>query len=176
MELSTDSIAIAISGLSLLTLFAMRVATSRVVVTVPGYEAACVVGSICLVAGLLLPIFKGRFATVCKFVCSIALAIQVTFISMVCLGAVSEGDEKEWSGLKVDSYTLGNRKNGSKAYLTVTIDGHKAFIHSVDVPVFALKEQYGPELQDSIKVDVTAQQVVPHFYVKPRATVTAPVQ
>ena len=57
------------------------------------------------------------------------------------------------------------------SYLVVSIDDQPVHIYKYDQSPETLTKRYGSNFNDSVTVDLTARQIVPHFYVKPKAKV-----
>ena len=165
-----------ISGMSALMLFVMGIVNTEVIITFPGGDLLILFAGILLLLGLFLPVFTGWFSAVCKWVCSIALVVCIVFSFVVLVGTFSH-EERTWESLEVVGYKLpgpAHKFLRSSSYLVVHIDGQRAFVESCDKPLNELADRYGKDFNDSILVDVTAKEVVPHVYVQPHATIIEP--
>lgn len=160
----------AISILSLVILVAMVFTTRQYIVTLPWFTYVALAGGICLFLGIFLYAYKGRFQTVGKYFFGFVVIVYAALIVTVYAGI---GSEREWNDLEVESYyirpTGGIRK--SPSYLAVTIDEQPVHIYKYDQSPETLAKRYGTDFNDSVTVDLTARQIVPHFYVKPKAKV-----
>ena len=161
----------AISILSLVMLVAMVFTMRQYIVTVPWFTYVGLVGGICLVLGMFLYAYKGRFQTFGKYFFGFVLIVYAALIVTVYAGI---GSEREWKDLEVVSYyihsTCGIRLKGP-SYLVVTIDDQSVHIFNYDQSPETLTKRYGSDFNDSVTVDLTARQIVPHFYVKPKAKI-----
>ena len=161
----------AISILSLVMLVAMVFTTRQYIVTVPWFTYVALAGGICLFLGIFLYAYKGRFQTVCKYFFGFVLIVYAALIVTVYAGI---GSEREWKDLEVESYyvhsTSGIKLKGP-SYLVVTIDDQSVHIFNYDQSPETLTKRYGSDFNDSVTVDLTARQIVPHFYVKPKAKI-----
>ena len=160
-----------ISILSLVILVAMIFTTRQYIVTVPWFTYVALAGGICLFLGIFLYAYKGRFQTFGKYFFGFVLIVYAALIVTVYAGI---GSEREWNDLEVESYyvhsTSGIKLKGP-SYLVVTIDDHPVHIYKYDQSPETLTKRYGSDFNDSVTVDLTARQIVPHFYVKPKAKV-----
>ena len=161
----------AISILSLAMLVAMVFTTRQYIVTVPWFTYVALAGGICLMLGIFLYAYKGRFQTVGKYFFGFVLIVYAALIVTVYAGI---GSEREWKDLEVVSYyihsTSGIRLKGP-SYLVVTIDDHPEHIYKYNKSPETLAKRYGTDFNDSVTVDLTTRQIVPHFYVKPHAKI-----
>ena len=161
----------AISVSSLVMLVAMVFTTRQYIVTVTWFTYVGLVGGICLVLGMFLYAYKGRFQTFGKYFFGFVVIVYAALIVTVYAGI---GSEREWKDLEVVSYyihsTGGIRLKGP-SYLVVTIDDQSVHIFNYDQSPETLARRYGTDFNDSVTVDLTARQIVPHFYVKPLAKV-----
>ena len=161
----------AISILSLVILVAMVFTTRQYIVTLPWFTYVGLAGGICLVLGIFLYAFKGRFQTFGKYFFGFVLIVYAALIVTVYAGI---GSEREWKDLEVESYyvhsTSGIKLKGP-SYLVVSIDDQPVHIYKYDQSPETLTKRYGSDFNDSVTVDLTARQIVPHFYVKPKAKV-----
>ena len=163
----------AISILSLAMLVAMVFTTRQYIVTVSWFTYVALAGGICLMLGIFLYAYKGRFQTVGKYFFGFVVIVYAALIVTVYAGI---GSEREWKDLEVESYyirsTGGYRyiRNGP-SYLAVTIDDHPVHIYKYDQSPETLTKRYGTDFNDSVTIDLTARQIVPHLYVKPNAKV-----
>lgn len=165
-----------ICGLSALMLFVMGIVNTEVIITFPGGDLLILFAGILLLLGLFLPVFTGWFSAVCRWVCSITLAVCIVFSLTVLVGVFSH-KERTWESLEVVGYKLPGHEHKflrRSSYLLVHIDGQRAFVEPYDKPLDELAERYGKDFNDSILVNVTAKEVVPHIYVKPHATIIEP--
>lgn len=161
----------AISILSLVILVAMFFTMRQYIVTVTWFTYVGLVGGICLVLGMFLYAYKGRFQTFGKYFFGFVLIVYAALIVTVYAGI---GSEREWNDLEVESYyvhSTGGIKPKSPSYLVVTIDDQPVHIYKYDQSPETLTKRYGSDFNDSVTVDLTARQIVPHFYVKPKAKV-----
>ena len=161
----------AISILSLVILVAMVFTTRQYIVTVPWFTYVALAGGICLFLGIFLYAYKGRFQTVGKYFFGFVVIVYAALIVTVYAGI---GSEREWKDLEVESYyvhsTSGIKLKGP-SYLVVTIDDQPEHIYKYNQSPETLAKRYGTDFNDSVTVDMTARQIVPHFYVKPKAKV-----
>jgi hypothetical protein len=161
----------AISILSLEMLVAMVFTTRQYIVTLPWFTYVALAGGICLFLGIFLYAYKGRFQTVGKYFFSFVVIVYAALIVTVYAGI---GTEREWKDLEVESYyvhsTSGIKLKGP-SYLVVTIDDQPEHIYKYNQSPETLAKRYGTDFNDSVTVDLTARQIVPHFYVKPKAKV-----
>ena len=161
----------AISILSLAMLVAMVFTTRQYIVTVTWFTYVGLVGGICLVLGMFLYAYKGRFQTFGKYFFGFVLIVYAALIVTVYAGI---GCEREWNDLEVVSYyihsTSGIRLKGP-SYLVVTIDDQSVHIFNYDQSPETLAKRYGSDFNDSVTVDLTARQIAPRFYVKPKAKI-----
>ena len=161
----------AISILSLVILVAMFFTMRQYIVTVPWFTYVGLVGGICLVLGMFLYAYKGRFQTFGKYFFGFVLIVYAALIVTVYAGI---GSEREWKDLEVESYyvhSTGGIKLKGPSYLVVSIDDQPVHIYKYDQSPETLTKRYGSDFNDSVTVDLTARQIVPHFYVKPKAKV-----
>lgn len=166
-----------ICGLSALMLFVMYIVNKVVIVILPGGSLLFLLAGGGLLLGLFLPVFTGRFAAVCKYVCGIALAVQIVFVGTV-LVALFVQKERAWENQEVKGYRLPHPSHTlpRNSYLVVSIEGRRAFVTSYDKPLDELVERYGKGFNDLVLVDVTATEVLPRVYVKPHATIIEPTR
>ncbi len=161
----------AISILSLVMLVAMIFTTRQYIVTLPWFTYVALAGGICLFLGIFLYAYKGRLQTIGKYFFGFVVIVYAALIVTVYAGI---GSEREWNDLEVESYyirsTGGIRPKGP-SYLVVTIDDKPEHIYKYDQSPETLAKRYGTDFNDSVTVDLTARQIVPHFYVKPKAKV-----
>ncbi len=163
----------AISILSLAMLVAMVFTTRQYIVTLPWFTYVALAGDICLMLGIFLYAYKGRFQTVGKYFFSFVVIAYAALIVTVYTGKAI-GSEREWNDLEVESYYIHSTsgiKPKSPSYLVVTIDDQPEHIYKYDQSPETLAKRYGTDFNDSVTVDLTARQIVPHFYVKPKAKV-----
>lgn len=161
----------AISILSLVMLVAMVFTTRQYIVTLPWFTYVALAGGICLFLGIFLYAYKGRFQTVGKYFFGFVLIVYAALIVTVYAGI---GSEREWKDLEVESYYIpstGGIWIKSPSYLVVTIDDQPEHIYKYNQSPETLAKRYGTDFNDSVTVDLTARQIVPHFYVKPKAKV-----
>ena len=161
----------AISILSLVILVAMIFTTRQYIVTVPWFTYVALAGGICLFLGIFLYAYKGRFQTFGKYFFGFVLIVYAALIVTVYAGI---GSEREWNDLEVESYyvhSTGGIKPKSPSYLVVTIDDHPVHIYKYDQSPETLTKRYGSDFNDSVTVDLTARQIAPRFYVKPKAKI-----
>lgn len=161
----------AISILSLVMLVAMIFTTRQYIVTVPWFTYVALAWGICLFLGIFLYAYKGRLQTVGKYFFGFVVIVYAALIVTVYAGI---GNEREWNDLEVESYYIpstGGIKPKSPSYLAVTIDGQSVHISNYDQSPETLTKRYGTDFNDSVTIDLTARQIVPHFYVKPKAKV-----
>ena len=161
----------AISILSLVILVAMVFTTRQYIVTLPWFTYVALAGGICLMLGIFLYAYKGRFQTFGKYFFGFVLIVYAALIVTVYAGI---GSEREWNDLEVESYYIrstGGIRPKSPSYLVVTIDDQPVHIYKYDQSPETLTKRYGSDFNDSVTVDLTARQIVPHFYVKPKAKV-----
>ena len=160
-----------ISILSLAMLVAMVFTTRQYIITLPWFTYVALAGGICLFLGIFLYAYKGRFQTVGKYFFGFVVIVYAALIVTVYAGI---GSEREWKDLEVESYyihsTSGIKLKGP-SYLVVTIDDQPVHIYKYDQSPETLAKRYGTDFNDSVTVDLTARQIVPHFYVKPKAKV-----
>ena len=161
----------AISILSLVILVAMVFTTRQYIVTLPWFTYVALAGGICLMLGIFLYAYKGRFQTVGKYFFGFVVIVYAALIVTVYAGI---GTEREWKDLEVESYyvhsTSGIKLKGP-SYLVVSIDDQPVHIYKYDQSPETLTKRYGSDFNDSVTVDLTARQIVPHFYVKPHAKI-----
>ncbi len=138
----------AISVASLVILVAMVFTTRQYIVTLPWFTYVALAGGICLFLGIFLYAYKGRLQTFGKYFFGFVVIVYAALIVTVYAGI---GSEREWNDLEVESY----------------------YIHSTGGfrPKSTLAKRYGTDFNDSVTVDLTARQIVPHFYVKPKASI-----
>ena len=140
-------------------------------VTVPWFTYVALAGGICLFLGIFLLAYKGRFQTFGKYFFGFVVIVYAALIVTVYAGI---GSEREWKDLEVESYyvhsTSGIKLKGP-SYLVVSIDDQPVHIYKYDQSPETLTKRYGTDFNDSVTVDLTARQIVPHFYVKPKAKV-----
>ena len=161
----------AISILSLVILVAMIFTTRQYIVTVPWFTYVALAGGICLFLGIFLYAYKGRFQTFGKYFFGFVVIVYAALIVTVYAGI---GSEREWNDLEVESYYIHSTsgiKPKSPSYLVVTIDDQPEHIYKYDQSPETLAKRYGSDFNDSVTVDLTARQIVPHFYVKPKASI-----
>ena len=161
----------AISILSLVILVAMVFTTRQYIVTLPWFTYVALAGGICLILGIFLYAYKGRFQTFGKYFFGFVVIVYAALIVTVYAGI---GSEREWNDLDVESYYIrstGGFRSKSPSYLVVTIDDQPEHIYKYDQSPETLAKRYGTDFNDSVTVDLTARQIVPHFYVKPKAKV-----
>ena len=145
--------------------------TRQYIVTVPWFTYVALAGGICLFLGIFLYAYKGRFQTVGKYFFGFVVIVYAALIVTVYAGI---GSEREWNDLEVESYYIrstGGIKPKSPSYLVVTIDDQPVHIYKYDQSPETLAKRYGTDFNDSVTVDLTARQIVPHFYVKPKASI-----
>ena len=161
----------AISILSLVILVAMVFTTRQYIVTLPWFTYVALAGGICLFLGIFLYAYKGRFQTVGKYFFGFVVIVYAALIVTVYAGI---GSEREWKDLEVESYyvhsTSGIKLKGP-SYLVVSIDDQPVHIYKYGQSPETLTKRYGSDFNDSVTVDLTARQIVPHFYVKPHAKI-----
>ena len=161
----------AISILSLVMLVAMVFTTRQYIVTVSWFSYVALACGICLVLGMFLYAYKGRFQTVGKYFFGFVVIVYAALIVTVYAGI---GSEREWKDLEVESYyihsTSGIKLKGP-SYLVVTIDDQPVHIYKYDQSPETLTKRYGSDFNDSVTVDLTARQIAPRFYVKPHAKI-----
>ena len=163
----------AISVSSLVMLVAMVFTTRQYIVTVTWFTYVGLVGGICLVLGMFLYAYKGRFQTFGKYFFGFLVIVYAALIVTVYAGKAI-GSEREWKDLEVESYYIhstGGIRPKSPSYLVVTIDDQSVHIFNYDQSPETLARRYGTDFNDSVTVDLTARQIVPHFYVKPKAKI-----
>ena len=161
----------AISILSLVILVAMVFTTRQYIVTLPWFTYVALAGGICLFLGIFLYAYKGRFQTFGKYFFGFVVIVYAALIVTVYAGI---GSEREWKDLEVESYYIpstGGIWLKGPSYLVVTIDDQPEHIYKYDQSPETLAKRYGTDFNDSVTVDLTARQIVPHFYVKPKAKV-----
>ena len=159
----------AISILSLAMLVAMVFTTRQYIVTVTWFTYVGLVGGICLVLGMFLYAYKGRFQTFGKYFFGFVVIVYAALIVTVYAGI---GSEREWNDLEVESYYV--KLHGTRPrppFLVVTIDDQPVNIYRFNQSLIELTRRYGTDFNDSVTVDLTARQIVPHFYVKPKAKI-----
>ena len=161
----------AISILSLVILVAMIFTTRQYIVTVPWFTYVALAGGICLFLGIFLYAYKGRLQTFGKYFFGFVVIVYAALIVTVYAGI---GSEREWKDLEVESYyvhsTSGLKLKGP-SYLVVSIDDQPVHIYKYDQSPETLTKRYGTDFNDSVTIDLTARQIVPHFYVKPHAKI-----
>ena len=161
----------AISILSLVILVAMVFTTRQYIVTLPWFTYVALAGGICLFLGIFLYAYKGRLQTFGKYFFGFVVIVYAALIVTVYAGI---GSEREWKDLEVESYYIHSTsgiKLKSPSYLAVTIDDQPVHIYKYDQSPETLTKRYGSDFNDSVTVNLTARQIVPHFYVKPKAKV-----
>ena len=161
----------AISILSLVMLVAMVFTTRQYIVTLPWFTYVALAGGICLFLGIFLYAYKGRFQTFGKYFFGFVLIVYAALIVTVYAGI---GSEREWKDLEVESYYIpstGGIWLKGPSYLVVTIDDQPEHIYKYNQSPETLAKRYGTDFNDSVTVDLTARQIVPHFYVKPKAKI-----
>lgn len=161
----------AISILSLVILVAMVFTARQYIVTVPWFTYVALAGGICLFLGIFLYAYKGRLQTVGKYFFGFVVIVYVALIVTVY---AEIGSERKWNDLEVESYYIrstGGIRPKSPSYLVVTIDDQPEHIYKYNQSPETLAKRYGTDFNDSVTVDLTARQIVPHFYVKPKAKV-----
>ena len=161
----------AISVASLVMLVAMIFTTRQYIVTLPWFTYVALAGGICLFLGIFLYAYKGRLQTVGKYFFGFVVIVYAALIVTVYAGI---GSEREWNDLEVESYYIpstGGIWIKGPSYLAVTIDDQPVHICKYDQSPETLAKRYGTDFNDSVTVDLTARQIVPHFYVKPKAKV-----
>lgn len=166
----------AISILSLVILVAMVFTTRQYIVTLPWFTYVALAGGICLFLGIFLYAYKGRFQTVGKYFFGFVVIVYAALIVTVYAGI---GSEREWKDLEVESYYIHSTSGillKGPSYLAVTIDDQPEHIYKYDQSPETLAKRYGTDFNDSVTVDLTARQIVPHFYVKPKAKAKAKVK
>ena len=161
----------AISVSSLAMLVVMVFTTRQYIVTLPWFTYVAIAGGICLFLGIFLYAYKSRLQTVGKYFFGFVVIVYAALIVTVYAGI---GSEREWKDLEVESYyvhsTSGIKLKGP-SYLVVSIDDHPVHIYKYDQSPETLTKRYGSDFNDSVTVDLTARQIVPHFYVKPKASI-----
>ena len=161
----------AISILSLVMLVAMIFTTRQYIVTLPWFTYVALAGGICLFLGIFLYAYKGRFQTFGKYFFGFVVIVYAALIVTVYAGI---GSEREWKDLEVESYyvhsTSGIKLKGP-SYLVVSIDDQPVHIYKYDQSPETLTKRYGSDFNDSVTVDLTARQIAPRFYVKPKAKI-----
>ncbi len=163
----------AISVASLVMLVAMIFTTRQYIVTLPWFTYVALAGGICLFLGIFLYAYKGRFQTFGKYFFGFVVIVYAALIVTVYAGKAI-GSEREWKDLEVESYYIhstGGIRPKSPSYLVVTINGQSARIYNYDQSLETMARRYGTDFNDSVTVDLTARQIVPHFYVKPHAKI-----
>ena len=161
----------AIPILSLVILVAMVFTTRQYIVTLPWFTYVALAGGICLFLGIFLYAYKGRLQTVGKYFFGFVVIVYAALIVTVYAGI---GSEREWNDLEVESYYIhstGGIRPKSPSYLVVTIDDQSVHIFNYDQSPETLARRYGTDFNDSVTVDLTTRQIVPHFYVKPHAKI-----
>ena len=93
----------AISVASLVMLVAMVFTTRQYIVTLPWFTYVGLAGGICLVLGIFLYAFKGRFQTFGKYFFGFVVIVYAALIVTVYAGI---GSEREWNDLEVESYYI----------------------------------------------------------------------
>ncbi len=96
----------------------------------------------------------------------------IVYAALIVTVYAGIGSEREWNDLEVESYYIhstGGFRPKSPSYLVVTIDDQPEHIYKYDQSPETLAKRYGTDFNDSVTVDLTARQIVPHFYVKPKA-------
>ena len=159
----------AISVSSLAMLVVMVFTTRQYIVTVPWFTYVALAGGICLFLGIFLYAYKGRFQTVGKYFFGFVVIVYAALIVTVYAGI---GSEREWNDLEVESYYV--KLHGTRPrppFLVVTIDDQPVNIYRFNQSLKELTRRYGTDFNDSVTVDLTARQIVPHFYVKPHAKI-----
>jgi hypothetical protein len=161
----------AISVASLVMLVAMVFTTRQYIVTLPWFTYVVLAGGICLFLGIFLYAYKGRFQTFGKYFFGFVVIVYAALIVTVYAGI---GSEREWKDLEVESYyvhsTSGIKLKGP-SYLVVSIDDQPVHIYKYDQSPETLTKRYGSDFNDSVTVDLTARQIAPRFYVKPKAKI-----
>ena len=161
----------AISILSLVILVAMIFTTRQYIVTVPWFTYVALAGGICLFLGIFLYAYKSRLQTFGKYFFGFVVIVYAALIVTVYAGI---GSEREWNDLEVESYyvhsTSGIKLKGP-SYLVVSIDDQPVHIYKYDQSPETLTKRYGTDFNDSVTVDLTARQIMPHFYVNPHAKI-----
>ena len=161
----------AISVASLVMLVVMVFTTRQYIVTLPWFTYVALAGGICLFLGIFLYAYKGRFQTFGKYFFGFVVIVYAALIVTVYAGI---GSERKWKDLEVESYyvhsTSGIKLKGP-SYLVVSIDDQPVHIYKYDQSPETLTKRYGSDFNDSVTVDLTARQIVPHFYVKPKAKI-----
>ena len=163
----------AISVSSLVMLVAMVFTTRQYIVTVTWFTYVGLVGGICLVLGMFLYAYKGRFQTFGKYFFGFLVIVYAALIVTVYAGKAI-GSEREWKDLEVESYYIhstGGIRPKSPSYLVVTIDDQPEHIYKYNQSPETLAKRYGSDFNDSVTVDLTARQIAPRFYVKPKAKI-----
>ena len=161
----------AISVASLVMLVAMVFTTQQYIVTLPWFTYVALAGGICLFLGIFLYAYKGRFQTFGKYFFGFVVIVYAALIVTVYAGI---GSEREWKDLEVESYyvhSTGGIKPKSPSYLVVSIDDQPVHIYKYDQSPETLTKRYGSDFNDSVTVDLTARQIAPRFYVKPKAKI-----
>ena len=161
----------AISVASLVILVAMVFTTRQYIVTLPWFTYVALAGGICLFLGIFLYAYKGRLQTFGKYFFGFVVIVYAALIVTVYAGI---GSEREWNDLEVESYYIhstGGFRPKSPSYLVVTIDDQPEHIYKYNQSPETLAKRYGTDFNDSVTVDLTARQIVPHFYVKPKASI-----
>ena len=98
----------------------------------------------------------------------------IVYAALIVTVYAGIGSEREWKDLEVESYyvhSTGGIKPKSPSYLVVSIDDQPVHIYKYDQSPETLTKRYGSDFNDSVTIDLTARQLVPHFYVKPKAKV-----
>lgn len=161
----------AISVASLVMLVAMVFTTRQYIVTLPWFTYVALAGGICLFLGIFLYAYKGRFQTFGKYFFGFVVIVYAALIVTVYAGI---GSEREWKDLEVESYyvhSTGGIKLKGPSYLVVSIDDQPVHIYKYDQSPETLTKRYGSDFNDSVTVDLTARQIAPRFYVKPKAKI-----
>ncbi len=163
----------AISVSSLAMLVVMFFTMQQYFITVPWFTYVALAGGICLVLGMFLYSYKGRFQTFCKYLCGFVLIAFFAFIVIVFVG-MNSSNVREWKDLEVVSYQIRSREGRLDILaprITVEIDNQIASVYIHDPSLIMLSRRYGTDFNDSVTVDLTARQIMPHFYVKPHAKI-----
>lgn len=163
----------AISVSSLAMLVVMFFTMQQYFITVPWFTYVAFAGGICLVLGMFLYSYKGLFQTFCKYLCGFVLIAFFAFIVTVFVG-MNSSNVREWKDLEVVSYQIRSREGRLDILaprITVEIDNQIASVYIHDPSLIMLSRRYGTDFNDSVTVDLTARQIVPHFYVKPHAKI-----
>ena len=161
----------AISVSSLVMLVAMVFTTRQYIVTLPWFTYVALAGGICLFLGIFLYAYKGRLQTFGKYFFGFVVIVYAALIVTVYAGI---GSEREWKDLEVESYYIrptGVIRPKGPSYLVVSIDDQPVHIYKYDQSPETLTKRYGSDFNDSVTVDLTARQIAPRFYVKPKAKI-----